>query len=154
GDIGGAHPFVTGLHYIRGRGRRQRGRGLPAYTRRPMSDPRAPQIFVIDDVTAKPGRGEAFLSAYLEQYAPGAERRGMTLVHRLVSPTYWLPDGSNRLLCVWSVAGPAGVWAMKHAGRQDPAVEAWWSEAARHWIASRSRSICADAGELAALADV
>src|SRR5262245_5553480 len=79
-----------------------------------------PTVFVIDDLVAKPGRGEALLCAYLARYAPGARERGMTLVHQLVSPAYWLPDGSNRLLFVWSVAGPAGVWRMKHSGRQGP----------------------------------
>jgi hypothetical protein len=78
----------------------------------------------------------------------------MKLVHRLVSPAYWLPDGSNRLLFVWTVAGPAGVWAIKHAGRQDPTVEAWWNDRAPELVASRTRSICADPSDLAALADV
>lgn len=113
-----------------------------------------PTVFVIDDLLAKPGRGEALLRAYLEGYAPGARERGMTLLHQLVSPAYWLPDASNRLLFVWSVAGPAGVWRMKHAGRQDPELAAWWSEHAPRLVESRTRSICADAVDLARLADV
>jgi hypothetical protein len=111
-------------------------------------------LFVIDDLTAKPGRGEALLRAYLERYAPGATRRGMTLVHQLVSPAYWLPDGSNRLLFVWSVAGPGGAWQMKHAGRQDPELVAWWNDEAPLLVASRTRAICAEAADLARLADV
>ena len=87
-----------------------------------------PPVFVIDDLVAKPGRGEELLRAYLARYAPGARERGMTLVHQLVSPAYWLPDGSNRLLFVWTVAGAAGAWRMKHAGRQDPELAAWWTE--------------------------
>ena len=113
-----------------------------------------PTVFVIDDLTAKPGRGEVLLRAYLEGYAPGARERGMTLVHQLVSPAYWLRDGSNRLLFVWAVAGPAGVWRMKHAGRQDPALAAWWSAQAPQLVETRSRAICADAADLARLADV
>ena len=117
-------------------------------------DPAAPPVFVIDELVAQPGQGVALRRAYLERYAPGAQRRGMLLVHELVSPPYWLPDGSNRLLFVWTVSGPAGVWAMKHAARQDPDVAAWWNEQAPSLLASRSRSICAAATDLAKLADV
>jgi len=113
-----------------------------------------PTVFVIDDLVAKPGRGEALLCAYLARYVPGARERGMTLVHQLVSPAYWLPDGSNRLLFVWSVAGPAGVWRMKHSGRQEPELAAWWSEEAPRLVEARTRAICADAADLARLADV
>ena len=118
-----------------------------------MSDT-APTVFVIDDLIAKPGRGEALLRAYALRYAPGARARGMTLVHQLVSPPYWLPDGSNRLLFVWSVPGPASVWQMKHMGRQDPELVAWWNIEAPQLLASRTRAICAEPGDLARLADV
>jgi hypothetical protein len=111
-------------------------------------------VFVIDDLTAAPGQGEALLREYLARYAPGARKRGMTLVHQLVSPAYWLPEGSNRLLFVWTVAGPEGVWAMKHAGRQDPELAAWWTERAPRLATARSRAICAEAAHLAELADV
>lgn len=111
-------------------------------------------VFVIDDLVAAPGQGEALLRAYLEQYAPGAKRRGMTLVHQLVSPACWLPDTSNRLLFIWTVVGAEGAWAMKHAGRQDPQLAAWWTEQAPRLVASRTRAICAEASDLAALGDV
>ena len=114
----------------------------------------APTVFVIDDLTAKPGQGEALRRAYLERYAPSATRRGMTLVHQLVSPPYWLPDGSNRLLFIWTVPGHGGAWAMKHGGRQDPDVVAWWTEEAPRLLATRTRAICANASDLAGLADV
>jgi hypothetical protein len=113
-----------------------------------------PPVFVIDDLSARPGQGEALQRAYLERYAKGAAQRGMTLVHQWVSPPYWLPDGSNRLLFVWTVPGPAGVWAMMHAGRQDPELVAWWTEEAPRLVATRTRSICAEASDLAGLADV
>ena len=111
-------------------------------------------VFVIDDLTAVPGRGEDLQRAYLERYAPGARQRGMTLLHQLVSPPCWLPDGSNRLLFVWTVAGAAGIWAMKHAGRQDPRLEAWWTGQAAPLVAARTRAICADPSDLVRLADV
>ena len=110
-----------------------------------------PSVFVIDDLTAKPGQGEALHRAYLERYAPGARQRGMTLLHQWVSPAYWLPDGSNRLVFVWSVPGPGGAWAMKHAGRQDPELAAWWTKEAPRFVAARTRAICSEAGDLASL---
>ena len=113
-----------------------------------------PSVFVIDDLTARPGQGEALQRAYLERYAPGAERSGMTLVHQLVSPPYWLPEGSNRLLFVWTVPGPGGAWAMKHAGRQDPELAAWWTEEAPRLVETRTRAICAESADLAELARV
>jgi len=113
-----------------------------------------PTVFVIDDLTAKPGQGEALQRAYLDRYAPGATRRGMTLVHQLVSPPYWLPEGSNRLLFVWTVPGPAGAWAMKHTGRQDPELVAWWTEEVPRLVETRTRAICAESADLAELADV
>ena len=118
------------------------------------SEPAPPSVFVIDDLTAKPGQGEALQRAYLERYAPGAQQRGMRLLHQWVSPPYWLPDGSNRLLFVWTVPGPGGAWAMKHAGRQDPALEAWWTQEAPRLVAARTRAICAETVDLPELADV
>ena len=113
-----------------------------------------PTVFVIDDLTAKPGRGEALLRAYLQRYAPGARARGMTLVQQLVSPPYWRDDASNRLLFVWSVAGPAGAWQMKHTGRQDADLAAWWNREAPELVESRARVICVDPSDVARLADV
>jgi hypothetical protein len=113
-----------------------------------------PTVFVIDDLTSKSGCGQALLHAYLEHYAPGARARGMTLVQQLVSPPHWRTDAGNRLLFVWSVAGPAGAWQMKHAARQDPAVTRWWMDQAPALLATRSRAICAEPDALPALSDV
>ena len=116
--------------------------------------PESALVFVVDDLLAKPGCGEALLAAYRARYVPGAVARGMTLVHELVAPAYWLPDGSNRLMFVWSVPGAAGTWRFKHAGRQDPAVLDWWERESATWIESRSRLILAEAAANGALADV
>jgi hypothetical protein len=109
-----------------------------------MADP----VFLIDDLTAQPGRGEALLDAYLREYVPGAEARGMTLLHRLVEPAFWLRDRSNRLLFIWTVPTPSDVWAGKRAARGDEAVLAWWNERAAPMILTRRRSMLADAGAL------
>lgn len=111
-------------------------------------------IYVVDDVTARPGAGEAFLDAYMSRYVPGAQARGLTLLYRLVSPPVWLREQSNRLLFVWTAAGAEGVWAAKFAGRSDPRLTAWWETEAAALIESRSRAVFSDPAELARLGRV
>lgn len=111
-------------------------------------------LYIVDDVTAKPGAGAAFLEAYLQRYVPGAQARGLSLLHRLVSPPVWLPDQSNRLLFIWTAEGAAGVWASKFAGRSDPALAAWWETEAAALIESRTRAVYSDPDDVAALAHV
>lgn len=124
---------------------------LPATTI-PVMDGSA--LYVVDDVTVKPGAGEAFLDAYMARYVPGAQARGLRLVSRLVSPPVWLQDQSNRLLFVWAAAGAGDVWASKFAGRTDPLLAAWWTSEAAPYIESRSRSVFSDAANIGALGDV
>lgn len=111
-------------------------------------------LWIVDDVTAKPGAGEAFLRAYLERYVPGAQAQGLVLRHRLVAPPVWLPDQPNRLLFIWTAQGAAGVWASKFAGRSDPLLAEWWEKEAAALIESRIRAVYCDPDDVAALADV
>jgi hypothetical protein len=112
-----------------------------------MSD--AAPIWIVDEVTTRPGQGPAFLAAYMERYVPKAQARGMTLAHRMVEPAMWLDDAPNRLLFVWTLPHPGAVWASKFAARPDPDVATWWNEEAPAFIESRRRSTLADADMLA-----
>ena len=114
-----------------------------------MSEP----ILVVDEITVKPGGGEAFLAAYLREYAPLAEANGLTLLHRWVDPPVWLDHRPNRLLLVWRAEGPRGLWAAKRAAREDPRIAAWWARA-DDLVEHRRRSVVAEAESLAGLADV
>ena len=118
------------------------------------STERPDPIWIVDEVVAKPGQGKAFFDAYMARYAPGARRRGLTLAHQMVEPAYWLTDGSNRLLLVWTAADADTVWASKHQARNDPNVRRWWDEEAPGFIVSRRRSVLAEADVIAELADV
>ena len=111
-------------------------------------------IWIIDEVVAKPGRGEAFLDAYMARYAPGARRRGLTLAHRMVEPAFWLEDASNRLLLVWTAPDAGAVWTGKHMARSDADVLRWWEEEAPEFIVSRRRAVLAEADAIAGLSDV
>jgi hypothetical protein len=111
-------------------------------------------VYVIDQVTPRPGMAQRFLAAYLERYAPGARARGMTLEHSWVAPPVWLDDGANTLTFVWSVRGAAGWWAMAATARQDPAVADWWWNEAAAMVASRQRSFASSPADVGSLADV
>ena len=117
----------------------------------------AKPIWIVDDIIANPGKGSAFVDAYMTHYVPGATQRGMTLAFRMVGPAVWLLDGEpnpDRLLFVWTVHDANAVWGFKFAGRNDPAVVNWWRAEVPKMIVSRTRSIMADVDDLAELADV
>jgi len=116
-----------------------------------MSD--AP-IWILDEVTTRPGQGPAFLAAYMDRYAPHAQTRGMTLAYRMVEPAMWLNDAPNRIVFVWTLPNAAAIWASKHVARSSPDVAKWWNEEAPVYIESRKRSTLADASALAELVNV
>jgi hypothetical protein len=109
-------------------------------------------IFILDQLVSRPGDGEALHRLYHDRYVPGAARRGMVLLHSLVSPPLWLDDGANRLLFLWSLVDAAAVWRKNELGRRDPEVQGWWTEVDR-LAASRRRDTLADPADFARLAD-
>lgn len=111
-------------------------------------------IWIVDEVTTRPGQGAAFLDAYMRCYVPKAEARGMALAHRMVEPAMWLDHAPNRLFFVWTLADADAVWRAKHAARLDADVLRWWEEEAPPLILSRRRMTMADVGALAGLGDV
>lgn len=111
-------------------------------------------IFVVDEVTTRPGQGRAFLDAYMARYVPKAAARGMTLAQRLVEPAVWLDHAPNRLLFVWTVPDPGAVWGSKHAARMDPDVLRWWEEEAPALVLSRRRMTMSEADAISGLTDV
>ena len=111
-------------------------------------------IWVVDEVETKPGKGRAFLDAYLARYAPGATARGLRLVHQMVEPAMWLDDASNRLLLIWEADSAGAVWAAKHPARGDESVIRWWTEEAPEFLIARRRYTMAPAAALEALDNV
>ncbi len=126
----------------------------------PISEPRPmteaehnETIYILDEMTAKPGQAEALLAAYMEKYAPAARERGMTLIHRWVTPPLWLREQSNTLYVIWTVQGAKAWWRMSFLGRRDPAVTGWWEEAAS-MIETRRRCFLGDVADLESLSNV
>ena len=117
-----------------------------------MSD--AATVYLIDQVTPKPGLAQAFVQAWRERYVPGAQARGMRLEHIWVTPPLWLEDQSNTLTIIWSVRGAEGFWSMSYQGRQDPSLQDWWWNEAAPMIESRQRHVASDVADLAKLGAV
>ncbi len=110
-------------------------------------------IYILDEVTAKPGKAQQFLAAYMERYVPAAKERGMTLVHRWVSPPMWLVEESNTLCIIWTVRGAPAWWSMSHQGRRNPAVAEFWSSI-EPLIEKRHRSFLSDVADVESLCNV
>ncbi|WP_305094140.1 hypothetical protein [Prescottella sp. R16] len=110
-------------------------------------------VFVVDEMVAAPGRGRAFLDAYLERYAPGARDRGLVLDRILVAPPVWLDDGSNTVTVTWTAPGTDAWWRQRWAAGRDPDVAAWWAWADTELVRRERTTACA-ADALAAVTDV
>ena len=117
-----------------------------------MSTPGQEKIYVVDQITPKPGQGEAFLKAYMEKYAPGARER-MTHEFTWVSPPMWLKEQSNTLYIIWSVKGAGQWWGMSQQSRRIDAVTSWWAEV-DSMVVSRDRVFVSDVADIASLAHV
>jgi hypothetical protein len=109
----------------------------------------ATPVFVLDELELRPGMLAGFRDALAREYVPGAEARGMQLLHTWVTPPVELAAGGTRVVLVWRLEGPEGFWRMR-AQRDEAAVEAWWRSCER-FATSRTRRFAADADALEAL---
>lgn len=112
-------------------------------------------IYILDQITAKPGKGKEVLAAYMERYAPVAkEKCGMTPVSRLVAPPMWLDDVVNTLFIMWSVKGTENWWWSMRLGatRNPEAVEFW--QTIEPLIETRYRYFLSDVADVEALCNV
>lgn len=113
-----------------------------------------PTIYVIDRIETRPGFGQELCERYLSEYAPVAERRGFTLLHRWVAPPLWLGGGQGNVLTfVWTVQGVAGFWEYARQARTDPGSGDWWREV-EPMIAQRTRSVAGEPADMKSFADV
>lgn len=110
-------------------------------------------IYIVDRVVTRPGSTKDFIGAYLNEYAPGAVDRGLTLDRVLVSPPVWIEDEGHTVTVTWTVAGPQEWWRSAVNGRHDPVPSQWW-ETVDPLIFERTRSMAADADDIEGLCDV
>jgi hypothetical protein len=111
------------------------------------------EVLVIDRVVTRPGCARQFVDRYIDEYAPGARERGMTLRDVLVSPPIWFDDQPNTVTVTWSLPSPQAWWEMTWKGRPDRSLGQWWDDIAG-LIASRTRSVAASAADIDSLCDV
>lgn len=109
-------------------------------------------IFILDQFRSLPGQGKALHDLCREYYLPAAAKRGMTLVHSLVSPPLWLEDDSNMLCFLWRLPDAAAFWQKNELGRRSADVHQWWAEVDRLTL-SRTRHTLADPVDFDRLAD-
>lgn len=86
-------------------------------------------IYLLDRYEVKPGRLHELQAGFESRYLPGAQRRGLTLVGRWVSPPVELEQGGNELLVLWSLPDREAFWKMRIGSGTDPEVSGWWREA-------------------------
>ncbi len=95
-------------------------------------------VYMMDEITVKPGLLKEYVEAYNREYVPGAKARGMKLVGSWVTPPLELEGESNSVFILWAMDGVAGFWAARKGSGADPKVQAWW-EKAEPWQVSRTR---------------
>ena len=118
-----------------------------------MSEAGRETIYYLDHLVAQPGCAQALLQFYMSDYAPQARMRGMTLVHRWVTPPVWLKEQSNELFIVWSVEGAQAWWDATRLRRADPTFLGFWQEA-KPMIVSRRRLFLSAVDDVDSLCDV
>jgi hypothetical protein len=104
------------------------------------------RIFILDEITVKPGHAAAYRQAYRTAYVPAAERRGMRLEGAWQNPPGLDYDElPATLYFLWSVEGVSGWWKMRLSRKPDGSDERfeklrWWQESDRMTL-SRKRSL-------------
>lgn len=84
----------------------------------------AAMIHVLDEIVLAPGHLPTVLDLLESRYLPGSAARGLTLLHRWISPPVALPDAPNTLWLLWQVPDAPAYYAMR-AGIDGPALAFW-----------------------------
>lgn len=78
-------------------------------------------IQILDEILLEPEQVPALLALLEERYLPQAAPRGLTLLHRWVSPPVAVPGELNSLWLLWQVPGVWGYYGMRSgAGAEVP----------------------------------
>jgi hypothetical protein len=110
-------------------------------------------IYILDQVTPKPGRAQEFHKAYMEGYAPRAKARGMKLEFSWITPPMWLENNANTIYFVWSVKSLTDLWRAQMQSRLDMSLPDWW-RGTEPMIEYRCRNFLAAVSDIEALTNV
>lgn len=104
-----------------------------------MAEPSEQAIHILDEITVRPGRSQAYIDAYLADYAPLARGRGMTLRLSSRTPAVDVAGVPVTLIFLWSVPSVAAWWGMRV--RDTAAKIAWWDRAAAMTVGRTRRML-------------
>jgi hypothetical protein len=96
------------------------------------------KVYILDEIVVHQAESARLRAAYMEQYAPSARHRGMTLEGAWRSPPIELTGRMTTLHFLWSVPNVGGWWGMRlGAARANPDLDVpidgdqekteWWS---------------------------
>jgi hypothetical protein len=106
----------------------------------------ADPVYILDELELRPGKLAAFCEALEARYLPGAQMRGMQLLHTWVTPPVELEQGGTRVLLVWQLDGVPGFWGMR-ARNASADIAQWWHDC-EQFVVSRTRRYAAEASAL------
>lgn len=99
-------------------------------------------IYILDELTVRPGQLAAVKARVRADYMPGVEARGMTLVDSWIAPAVELHDEPTQLLLLWSIPDEATFWKVKSGTAHDPTALQFWDDLSAD-LEGRSRRIMA-----------
>ncbi len=100
-------------------------------------------VYILDELELRPGMLASFRKEFEAQYAPGAQQRGMRLLHTWVTPPVELETGGTKVVLVWQLDGVPGFWTMR-SQNSAPETAAWWQNCER-FVVSRTRRYAVEA---------
>jgi hypothetical protein len=111
------------------------------------------KVYLLDEMTPRPGMWDKCRGAYLNEYAPGARSRGMVLEQVWATPPFPLQErtGLNSLMVLWSVGSAAEYWQMRL--QAEAAKAEFWGRVVNMTVA-RHRSVLSDLGDFEAYSRV
>ncbi len=97
-------------------------------------------IYILDQITVKPGSVEAFMDCFEKEYLPAAAQRNMSLFLRSVSPPVELEGQSNEVVFLWQINEIGEFWSMRKEAKVDASVASFWQKS-ETWIETRNRKV-------------
>ncbi|ROL63694.1 hypothetical protein BLX41_30140 [Pseudomonas protegens] len=92
-------------------------------------------IRILDEIHLPPEQIPGLLERLDQGYRPQAERHGLTLLQRWVSPPVAVPGEHNRLWLLWQVPDVATYYSLRTAAGAE--VLAFWAEVAERAVQRR-----------------
>lgn len=109
-------------------------------------------IFILDEIVVKPGLAVEYREAYQQNYAPGAQQRGMKMEGSWRNPPGQdLHEIPTTLYFLWSVVDVSAWWQMRMSRNADGSDQRfekhqWWQESDRMTL-SRKRTFLTSLNE-------